>query len=782
MPSNSSSSHQSWLDYFGHPEPYPHQDAAISAARDVVQDSGWFVMESGCGTGKTMTALTVAAETIRSRDTAHNTAFCLTSVIQQIDQFVDDARTINQGLPDAESPLDTLVLMGKSNICPYTLAGENGFEKSNTNGKCNSLRRSTSKAARNSSFHQVRERAKSDAEQQTLGGGSQHLSVDGTEAPYGADLPTEYGKDVCPFYAKARESEGGVPFTFDDADSNVIDGPELVRLSVEHGICPHTAMSRLIEDADIVIGNYYHAFDYNTKRLTQGILNDSTLLICDEAHMLEPRVRGVLSHQVSLYDLEQAIREILKVATSLGYDPDIDDVHVGERPKPEVVESALADHGASVDRLVDLADLLHWFRDAARDHAKTFLDREYPAWENREDTMPEQLEAPLRDPEVAEQDAITDALSDTNLASVFLEEFGTMAAGVEKALNNCDVDDLPGEYAISEACRLLRQWRERDHEQHFREVTLERRYNHRQDGVRKHWRISLELHNCLPGGVIASQLAKFGGGILMSATLKPFSVYKDVVGLDYLESQHDRRVVTEEYVKEWPPENHASFIVDAPKFTSDARGEIDEWNEVRKQYARAILSVARTEGNILVCMPSYEEATWAGKILRQTDQTQKEVLVDESSSNAATQKLKSEFFAGEGKVLVTSIRGTLTEGVDYRGDRLNGVVVAGVPIPNIGSPRIRALQFGYEQEYGDLGFPYSMYVPAVRKARQALGRVIRGVDDVGVRVLVDERYAERGQGSVQEYLSEHEQDCYSVTDAASLQEKIEAFWNRHNRG
>lgn len=770
-----------WEEIFGHPEPYTHQRKAISAALETVTDGGFYAMEAGCGTGKTMTALTVAGQSIRDNSTGYTTAFCLTSVIQQVQQFVDDARLINRNLPDDEEPLKTLVLLGKSNVCPYTLAGENDFEDANTNSKCNTLRRNTAKAGRNESFHRVRRNAVREAEQEQLDGTSRNLSVNGAEAPYTADLPVEFGRETCPFYAAAREAEDHVPFDFEDAKDAVIDGDELVRLSIEHGVCPHTMLSRLLDRADLVIGNYYHAFDYNTKQLTQSILEPSTLLIADEAHMLEPRVRGVLSHQVSLYDFEQAMRELLKVAVGTGHGTDVDDVYVGEKPEPGLVNHQLGKHGVSGADLVHVVELIQWVKETVESHAESFLQREYPNWKTQDGVTASYLEAPLRDPQVAEQDELTEKLANTGLAGVFQRSLGTMVTAVTKTLNKSNVDDLPGEYALPEVTRLLRQWRERDHEQHFREITLERRWNHRGDGLRKHWRVSLELHNCLPGGVIASQLANFGGGLLMSATLKPFNVYNDVVGLDYLDHQHDRPVQTDEFVKEFPAENQASFIVDAPKFTSKNRGSPTEWNDVRKQYARVILSVARTPGNILVCMPSYREAEWAGEILEETSQFEKDVLVDESSSNDETEDLKEQFFAGEGKILVTSIRGTLTEGVDYRGDRLHGVVVVGVPIPNIGSPRIQALQHAYELEYGSLGFPYSMYVPAVRKARQALGRVIRGEEDVGVRVLVDERYAASGQGAVRQYLSEHERSRYELTDPASLQEKIEAFWARHDQ-
>jgi len=769
-----------WEEIFGHPEPYKHQRKAISEALDVVTENGFYAMEAGCGTGKTMTSLTVAGESIRDNSTGHTTAFCLTSVLQQLRQFVQDARQINRNLPDDVAPLNTLVLLGKSNICPYTLAGENDFDEANTNSKCNTLRRNTSKAGRNESFHSVKRSALLEAEQQTLDGSSQNMTVEGAEAPYTADLPVEYGRETCPFYAAARDTENHVPFDFSDAEANVIDEKELVRLSVEHGVCPHTAMSRLMDDADVVVGNYYHAFDYNTRQLTQSIIEPSTLLICDESHMLEPRVRDVLSQEASLYDLEQAARELLKVAVATGHGTEHSDIYVGDRPDDNLVHSELAKYGVAPSELVPVVELLQWVADTVEAHAESFLDREFPNWEARGDNMPSRLEAPLREPDVAEQDDLTAELADTGLAEVFQQPLGQMVTAVTNVLNKSDVDDLPGELALPEVVRLLTQWRKRDHEQHFREVTLDRRWEHRNEGLRKHWRVSLELRNCLPGGLIASQLADFGGGILMSATLKPFNVYKDVVGLDYLDHQHDRPVETAELVKKFPEENQASFIVDAPKFTSRKRGPTDEWNDVRKQYARTILSVARTPGNILVCMPSYAEAEWAGEILRETNQFEKGVLIDESSSNDETEELKEEFFKGDGKILVTSIRGTLTEGVDYRGDRLHGVVVVGVPIPNTGSPRVRALQHAYELEYGSLGFPYSMFVPAVRKARQALGRVIRGEDDVGVRVLVDERYASSGQGAVRQYLSDHEQQRYDVTDPASLQGKIEAFWQNQN--
>jgi len=284
------------------------------------------------------------------------------------------------------------------------------------------------------------------------------------------------------------------------------------------------------------------------------------------------------------------------------------------------VTKTFGKHGVPGSLLVRVAELLKFVKKSAEEHAEDFLNQEYPQWESRGDSMPSQLEAPLRDPEVTETNQLTEKIEESGLASIFDLWFATLAEAIQECLTKSDLDDVPGELSFPKVARLLDQWRERDHEQHFREVTLERRWNQNMNGFQKHWRVSLELHNCLPGGLIASQLSKFGGVLLMSATLKPFNVYKDVVGLDYFEHQHDRPVVTDTFIKKFPDENRASYIIDAPKFTSTNRGYPDEWTDVRKQYARALLSVARTPGNILVCMPSYAEAEWAADILERTSQ------------------------------------------------------------------------------------------------------------------------------------------------------------------
>jgi DNA excision repair protein ERCC-2 len=232
--------------------------------------------------------------------------------------------------------------------------------------------------------------------------------------------------------------------------------------------------------------------------------------------------------------------------------------------------------------------------------------------------------------------------------------------------------------------------------------------------------------------------------------------------------------------------------------TANGRDRLtDAQRETRRQYARVLeATVAETPGNVLIAMPSYAEAGWAAATLRAAKECgtipDRPILRDEPSSNAETEALKREFFAGGAnvpKVLVTGLRGTLVEGVDYDGERLAAAVVCGVPIAPSGSGSQQAIRFAYEAVFGEeRGYEFAFTVPALRRARQAIGRVIRGERDVGVRLLVDGRYAtERGRGAVRDLLPAHEREEFRIVPRhrgsdVDVRSSLEFAWEHLRRG
>ncbi|MFF2890264.1 ATP-dependent DNA helicase [Paenibacillus sp. NPDC057967] len=85
--------------------------------------------------------------------------------------------------------------------------------------------------------------------------------------------------------------------------------------------------------------------------------------------------------------------------------------------------------------------------------------------------------------------------------------------------------------------------------------------------------------------------------------------------------------------------------------------------------------------------------------------------------------------------------GVFSEGVDLPGDRLIGVVVVGVGMPQLGMERdaLRA----YYQQRGNRGFHYAYVIPGMNKVLQAGGRLIRSETDEGRLMLIDDRYLEQ---------------------------------------
>ena len=778
-----------WRTIFGHEQPYDQQVDGIETALETINDGGYLALEGACGTGKTMLALTAATHLVRSSETPFQRVLVLTSVKQQLQQFEADLQTINEGLPDDWDPVSGLTLVGKADVCSYAREGAAGIDSGNVYTECERLRDNTrgltGEDGTTSAGALVDEARRQQIGLDSAPQGSAaatYLETAGEAAPYDRTLPEHEDVEFCPFYAQylsdlPDDGDRSEAVPFDPTGAGLIDPEALVARSVRHGTCPHSVMGAALEQVEVVIGNYYHAFDPQTSAaFTEGLVDESTIVVCDEAHMLEPRVRDLVSDGVADSTLREAEGELTRVLQPL---------QAGERrteggPDASLVRAELQESDLSQHDLERTQEFLRALREELARRAVEFLDRERPGWD-QPDHQATDAEIPLRAPDRFEPDALTEWAETEGFEREWTRA-EAVGAFVGRVLN--EAADEERQRSAPSAGRTLAAWARCDHERYFRSIELEARYDDTApgDSWRRRYAASLSLYNCVPGDAIGERLAEFGGGILMSATLAPFQAFRTVTGLDALEAD-GRPVETRQYDLAFPPENRASFAVAAPKFTYDNRGPTPDPDEqpegVRRTYVDAIEAIAKRPGNVLVGMPSYAEAAWAAGVL--ADRIDKPVLLDEASDDATTQALKDDFFDGDGKVLVTSLRGTLTEGVDYSGDRLSAAVVCGVPIVNTARPRTEAVRSAYDRVFGDPdespGFEYALTIPAVRKARQAIGRVIRGPEEVGVRAFVDERYARDSWNSVQSYIPEE----FQAVSPDMLDLGLERFWDRHER-
>ncbi len=781
---------EEWRQYFGFDRPYENQRDAIERAIAVGEEHGYLAMEGPCGTGKTMAALTAAATLVR--EGSYENAVVVTPVKQQRQQFVEDLRTLNAGLSD---PLPGVALVGKRDLCPY---GREGTfpEGAGVHERCEELRETTADlvdgettggqpvaevavggAAGEAVWWDperasglVRE-ARPDAGQQRIAG--DQLATAGAESPYPPAQPaaeTDSGDRLyCPFEADWYARNRGSPVGFDIGEHSVVTADEYLPAATERGTCPHRVMSVLLEEAQVVVGNYNHLFDPDSRRLLGSVLGEETFLVVDEAHRLEERVRELLSDRVGTETLKRARNDLRTVLTRARETDDARAAVRAELTEHEVPLAALERARTFYD------DLLSWL-DGRIEEA---LEEEAAGW--RTGDGPERdIEVPLRDPETVERDELTAWAESAGYTGDLWRHLSTVGGATEQATEALGLDRTPVCTAVG---AVMERWWRSDHARYLRELELEHAPS-RRDGWEGQYTAGLVLFECMPGESLREIFDDLGGGVLMSATLEPLDVFTEVSGLAALDE--DRTVRERTYGLPFPEANRASWLVDVTAFTAHNRGDPaanetpETWNRTRDEYAHVLRTLARSPGNVLLAMPSYREAAWAGTYLDGV--VEKPVLVDTSSSFEETEQLKSAFVAGDGKVLVTSARGTLTEGVDYDGDKLHCCAVVGVPLVNIGAPRVRAVRRAYGDAFdADSAFEYALTVPAVRRARQTLGRVIRGTDEVGIRALVGGRYVEGARHSVHAYLSPAEREEFVRMTPEFLSGQLDRFWDRHGQ-
>lgn len=823
-------SYEDVIEYSPYDELRDVQEDGIKATIEAINNDGFVVLEGECGTGKTLLSLLPITEYIKQSSTKYNQAVVLTSVKQQQKIFEEEIREINSQRKSDDADLVTATtLVGKQDLCPYVNHG--AISESDIQYTCESLREGTRNQIRNGgdeiTVAQQMQSRSSPTNRETV----KRFDTEGTyEYPY--EIDAEPDDNYCPFYAgymeeryqemdDSGEYEPQDVVPFDLTDEGLIDVYDLVSKSGKAGMCPHSVLGEVIEYVDVAIANYTHVFDEQTRNFTETLIQDDTLVIIDEAHNLVPRVRDILSDKRSVtHSFSRSVKELEElhaiVTNSFGPDyrwnsteelaTDSSFLH-SEGDIKEAIElvrnlrtedfakistasgQKKVNNAVSGSSTETLENVLEKYRDV---YTQLYTKLIEILGDEIDQLQSDEDEIPLRDPSQLGPDRINQWMQFGGYTELFknFEAFGKSMTALKSFITSELYEEPTVETNIEDMGSFLQKWASVDGKRYFQLATIEEQtFSPHNSLLQEEWQeevdVKLELKNCYPRNEIQSMIDNFGGGIFMSATLEPIEMYIKETGLGLFD---DRPIITRSYGLRFPKENRKTIAVQSNKFKYNNRkqpltslGEPNLDNPTRKEYAQIITStVNETPGNTLVCMPSYTEAEWAGKVVeRQTTLSKDQILIDSQSSLSDTNKLKNEFFEGGKKVLITGIRGTLTEGVDYEGEKLKSAVICGVPLINTQSPFNEAIRTTYDS-YFDNGYEFAYTIPAVRKARQAIGRVIRSDTETGVRIFADERYCPTNSewDSVHKYLPESVTQEITELEVSQVYDSQQEFWNK----
>lgn len=133
----------------------------------------------------------------------------------------------------------------------------------------------------------------------------------------------------------------------------------------------------------------------------------------------------------------------------------------------------------------------------------------------------------------------------------------------------------------------------------------------------------------------------------------------------------------------------------------------------------------------------------------------------------------SQFSSNNAETLVglAVMGGVFGEGIDLVGERLIGVVVIGVGMPQPGLEQ--DLIKTYFDGQSESGFAYAYQYPGFNRVLQATGRVIRTDTDQGIIVLIDERFT---HGQYRQVFPSHWRGYHVVKTIHEMQDQLTRFW------
>lgn len=328
-------------------------------------------------------------------------------------------------------------------------------------------------------------------------------------------------------------------------------------------------------------------------------------------------------------------------------------------------------------------------------------------------------------------------------------------------------ESSPAIGACTQMARICRKWRgagdsDRDGYRTYIDIshgrTLMRRY-------------------CLdPARPINEALRGIRAAVFFSATLMPTDYYTETLG----GGNNSAGVALP---SPFPPQNLFLGIVSSLSTRFDDRAK-----SVGKMTSVIAATVSAKTGNYIVYFPSYRFLD--DVYSRFTKKYPSVSVIRQTPKMTPAERDAFIAFFGDDKKLRIGfcvLGGSFSEGVDLPGDRLIGVIIAGVGLPGLSFER--NLIRDYYQNKVDDGYNYAYTYPGMNRVLQAAGRVIRRREDRGVVILADDRYTSPPYAASRGYADApasgglfppHWQDIKNITDISELPSLLKSFWKKND--
>lgn len=268
---------------------------------------------------------------------------------------------------------------------------------------------------------------------------------------------------------------------------------------------------------------------------------------------------------------------------------------------------------------------------------------------------------------------------------------------------------------------------------------------------------------CLdPSILLKKAMDKGRAAVLFSATLTPLDYFRSILGGD---------------------ESSKTYSLPSPyspeRLCLMAAGHVSTRYRHREESILPICGliasvVGEKAGNYLVYFPSYQYLRQVFEKFTERNPSIHTIVQESGMGEQEREEFLSHFQEAGQDTLVgfCVLGGVFSEGIDLAGERLVGAIVVGVGLPQM-NPQQDIIREYYQQE-NQMGFEYAYRYPGMNKVMQAAGRVIRGEQDRGVVLLIDDRFR------TSDYLClfpRHWRHCRFFYSEEQVQAEVRAFWS-----
>lgn len=288
--------------------------------------------------------------------------------------------------------------------------------------------------------------------------------------------------------------------------------------------------------------------------------------------------------------------------------------------------------------------------------------------------------------------------------------------------------------------------------------------DHYETTVEKSYHDLIVKQFCIdPSLFLEQSLNKGRSSLLFSASFSPLSYYQETLG--------GKESLAYRLPSPFPIENQQVLIASYLETTYRKR---------EHSMPRLVETIQRfiegKTGNYMIFFPSYQYLDQVAEAFKETYPSTRTLIQGTKLNEQEREDFLAEFIVEPQETLVgfCVLGGIFSEGIDLRGSRLIGSMIVGVGLPQMNHEQ--ELIKSYYDEKEQLGFAYAYQLPGMNKVLQAAGRVIRDMEDQGIVLLADQRFASL---NYRKLFPPHWHQAKEVRTVEALSQTIHQFWQDH---